>query len=147
MQFQISEELLRKTFKENEKTALCKIKCQEYNGQPTFWKTIKTYFSDKTSNSNRITFESVLTNEKDIVKTMNNFFIKITEDLNLKPHKDSSLTDINEITTNFHNHMSIKGINGECCKEIINLNLKKSSVNGSIPATVLKECRMCVYRS
>ena len=34
----------------------------------TFWKTIKTYFSDKRSNSNGITFDSVLTNEKDIVK-------------------------------------------------------------------------------
>ena len=113
----------------------------------TFWKTIKTYFSDKRSNSNRITFDSVLTNEKDIVKNDDNFFIKITKDLHLKPHKDSSLTDINEITTNFHNHISIKGINGGCCKEIINLNLKKFSANGSIPATVLKECRMCVHRS
>ena len=41
---QISEELLCKTFKENEKTALCKIKCQEYNGQPNFLENHKNIF-------------------------------------------------------------------------------------------------------
>ena len=101
----------------------------------TFWKTAKPYFSDKGSNSRPITS---LENES-------------------IPHKDSSLTDINGIT-NFDNHTSIKKIKEsfsnivsgdfnfqkvsreDVKKEIINLNVKKSSTNGSIPATILKQC-------
>ena len=77
----------------------------------TFWKTIKPYMSHKGSNFRRITLlenYSVLTDDKDIAKTMSKFFIKITKNLNLKPHKDSSLTDINGISSNFNNHISIK---------------------------------------
>ena len=64
----------------------------------TFWKTVNQNFSEKRSNPNQITLlenESVITNYKDNGKTMNIFFINITKKLNLKPHKDSSLTDIN----------------------------------------------------
>ena len=70
-------------------------------GNQTIWKTVKPYFSDKRSNSNRITLlkiNSVLTGRKNIVNIMNNCFINITKNLNLKPYKYSSLTDINEIT-------------------------------------------------
>ena len=73
----------------------------------TFWKTVKPYFNDKESNSKRITLlenNSILTDDKDIAKIMNNVFINITKDLNLKRYKDSSLTNINEITSNFDNH-------------------------------------------
>ena len=121
----------------------------------TFWKTVKPYFSDKGSNSRRITLlenDSILTDDRDIAKTMNNFFINITKNLNLKPYKDSSVTNINGITSNFDNHISIKKIKEsfpnivsgdfnfqeiareDVKKEIINLNVKKSSTNGSIPA-------------
>ena len=41
----------------------------------------------------------ILTDDKDIAKTMNNFFINTTKSLNFKPCKDSSLTDINETLT------------------------------------------------
>ena len=52
---------------------------------PTFWKTVKPYFSDKGSNSNRISlFENDPILTKDIAKIMNNFFIDITKSLNLK---------------------------------------------------------------
>ena len=54
--------------------------------------------------------DSVLTDDKNIAKTMNNFFTNITKNLNLKPYKDSSLTNINGTTPNFDNHLSIKKI-------------------------------------
>ena len=81
---------------------------------------------------------------------MNNFSVNIIKDLNLKPHKDSSLTNINGITSNSDNHMSIKKIKEsfpnivsgdfnfqevsreDVKKEIITLNVKKFSTNGSI---------------
>ena len=78
-----------------------------------YWKTTKPYFSNKGSNSKQITLlenESILTDDKDIAKTMNNFFINIIKNVNIKPYEDSSLTDINEITTNFDNHLSTKKI-------------------------------------
>ena len=49
---------------------------------------VKPYFSDKGSNSRRITLmenDSILTDDKHIAKTMNNFFVNITTNLNLKP--------------------------------------------------------------
>ena len=79
----------------------------------TFQKAVKPYFSDKGSNSRRITLlenDSILTDDKDIAKTMNNFFMNITKNLNLKPYKDSSLTNINEITSKFDSHNNIKTI-------------------------------------
>ena len=102
--------------------------------------------------------DSILTDDKDIAKTMNNFFINFTKNLNLEPCKESSLTNISGITSNFDNHVSIKKIKKsfpnivsddfnfqevareDVKKEIINLNVRKSSTNGSIPATILKQC-------
>ena len=94
--------------------------------------------------------DSILTDDKDIAKTMNIFFINTTQKLNLKPYKDASLTGINGITSNFDNRIRIKKIKGsfpsfqevsrEDVKKIINLNVKKSSTMGSIPATILKQC-------
>ena len=94
--------------------------------------------------------DSILTDDKDIAKTMKIFFINTTQKLNLKPYKDASLTGINGITSNFDNRIRIKKIKGsfpsfqevsrEDVKKIINLNVKKSSTRGSIPATILKQC-------
>ena len=57
----------------------------------TFWKTVKPYFSDKASNSRRkmtlLENDSILTDDKDIAKSMNNFFINITKKSDLKPYK------------------------------------------------------------
>ena len=57
----------------------------------TFWKTVKPYFSGKASNSRgKMTLlenDSILTDNKDIAKSMNNFFINITKKSDLKPYK------------------------------------------------------------
>ena len=113
----------------------------------TFWKTVKVYFSDKGSNSRQITLlenDTKLTDDKDTAKTMIFFFINITKNVNLKPYKDSSLTNIEGITSNFENQISIKKIKEsfsnivsgdfnfqevsreDVKKEIIILNLKKN---------------------
>ena len=41
---------------------------------------------------------------------MNNFFINVTKKLDLRPSKNSNLTDINVIISNFNNHVSIRKI-------------------------------------
>ena len=79
---------------------------------------------------------------------MNNFFINITKNVNLKPYKDSSITNINGITSKFDNHISVKKIKEsfpnivsgdfnfqevtreDVKKEIINLNVKNPQLMG-----------------
>ena len=59
----------------------------------TFWRTIKPYFNEKGSGSDKIALsrnESVLTNEKEIANTMNNYFINITKHLIVKHHTTSN---------------------------------------------------------
>ena len=62
--------------------------------------------------------ESVLTSEKEIAITMNNYFINITKHLHLEPHTASSIMDIEQITSAFNKHVSAKEIR-------IILNLQK----------------------
>ena len=125
---------------------------------------LKPYFSNKESNSNRITLvenDAIITNDRVNSKTMNKCFINTTKKLNLKPLKSSSDIDIDQITSVFKNHVSITKIQ-ECFAnieandfyfrqislkevklEILNLNINKSSTKGSIPATIFK--KMCRY--
>ena len=85
---------------------------------------------------------------------MNNYFINVTKTLNLKKQLGLGRSGVNE----FENHISIKMIhekypeilpesfkfqflsNNEVKKEIENLDTKKSSTYGSIPAAILKQC-------
>ena len=48
----------------------------------TFWKAVKPYFSDKGRRIILFKSDSILTDNKDIVKTMNNFLINITKKFN-----------------------------------------------------------------
>ena len=69
--------------------------------------------SNKRSNSNKITLvenDAFITNDKVISRTINKFFINTSKKLNLKPFKNSSDTDINQITSVFKNHVSIRKI-------------------------------------
>ena len=86
---------------------------------------------------------------------MNEFFINTTKKLNIKPFKNSSDTDINQITSVFENPVSIRKIQeclpnleesdfnfsqlplNEVKSEILNLNIETSSTKGSIPTTIL----------
>ena len=88
---------------------------------------------------------------------MNNYFINTTKSLNLEPYKCSYNMKLNEMISTFDNHISIKKINeyfldasntyfeftevsqDEVKKEVLHLNVKKSSTSSSIPATILKK--------
>ena len=131
----------------------CNYKTQR-NYCVSFLKKTKQYF--KNLNLNDITDELVLISEKEIANTINNYFTNITKHLNLKPHTASNTMDIEQITSAFNNHVSIKKIRGifpeassnyfeftkvteESVKnEVLKINTKKSATSGSIPATILK---------
>ena len=88
----------------------------DITGNKSFWKSVKPYFSNKGSSSNKITLvdnDAIITNDRVIFKTMNKFFINTTKKLNTKTFKNSSDTDINQITSVFENHVSFRKIQ-EC---------------------------------
>ena len=97
---------------------------------------------------------NIINDEKEISNMMNNYFINVTKTLNLKKQHGVGRSGVNEL----ENHINIKMIhekyseilpesfkfqflsNNEVKKEIENLDTKKSSTYGSIPATILKQC-------
>ena len=67
---------------------------------------------------------------------MNKFFINITKSLNLKAPMINTTVDIQSLTDSFHfKSVSLDDVK----KEVLNLNLKKSSTSGTIPVTILKQ--------
>ena len=89
---------------------------------------------------------------------MNNYFINITKNLDLKPSTVPNTSDLDEITKHFDDHISICNIKeayceilrednfifkmvsmGEIKKEVLKLNSKKCSTYGAIPASILKQ--------
>ena len=68
--------LYRKTKKHYYKN----LNLKNMNDGKAFWKNVKPYFSNKGSSSNKISLlenDSIITDEKTIAKTMNNYFVKI----------------------------------------------------------------------
>ena len=121
-----------------------------------FWKSVKPFFKNKGSNSSKITLveENNIRDEEETANIINYYFINVTKTLNLKKQLGVGRSGVNE----FENHISIKMIHekypeilpesfkfqfvskNEVKKEIENLDTKKSSTYGSIPATILKQC-------
>ena len=61
-----------------------------------FWKTLKSMLSNKFVNSAKITLvdnEKIITNDKEIVKVLKDFFSNITKNLNI-PHKSHTYSVI-----------------------------------------------------
>ena len=145
--------ILRKTKKEYFNS----LNIKQVSENKLFWKSVKPFFNDKGSNSSKITLveeNNFISDEEQIVNIMNNYFINVTKTLNLKKQVGLGRSGVNE----FENHISIKMIHekypeippesfkfqflshNEVKKEIENLDTKKSSTYGSIPAAILKQC-------
>ena len=149
--------LLRKTKRNYFKN----VKMQDITDNKKFWKTIQPYFSDKGYNQTKITIvekDSIITDEKKIATLMNNYFINITKNLDLKPSTISNTSAIDKIAKHFDDHISVCKIKeayseflqednfsfkmvsmGEVKKIVLELNSKKSSTYGAIPASILKQ--------
>ena len=127
------------------------------NDNKRFWKTIKPFFSDKGINSQKLILienDVILTKETDISKIMNNYFVNITECLELKHDVLNNFNvDLTEITETYKEHISIKKIHStinhtqfklnsvsqnDVSIVIKNLCNDKANLHGDIPAQVLK---------
>ena len=149
--------LLRKTKRNYFKN----VKMQDITDNKKFWKTIRPYFSDKGYYQTKITIvekDAIITDEKKIATLMNNYFINITKNLDLKPLTIFNTSDIDKITKHFDDHISVCKIKeayneslqeynfsfkmvsmDEVQKIVLKLNSKKSSMYGAIPASILKQ--------
>ena len=93
--------------------------------------------------------------KKKIATLMNNYFINITKNLDLKPSAVPNTSDIDEITKHFDDNISLCKIKeayreilrednfsfkmvsmGEINKIVSKLNSKKASIYGNIPASI-----------
>ena len=118
-----------------------------------FWKTIKPYFSNKGLNSNKIFLSEkgrLIKDPAAIATTMNDYFVNITETIGLKQFQFDHLSNLFEDHTsiiriksnldNVSDKFDFKKVHEEEVKrEIMNLNSKKATCHGAIPAKILKQ--------
>ena len=125
-----------------------------------FWKTIKPFFSNKGLNSNKLMLREkdvVVADEKALATLMNNYFVNITADLDLKRDSENfydTPASVYNIKKKFQDHQSVlkikKAFNvtdlfsfheiteDEIRKEISKLDGSKATPVGDIPAEMLK---------
>ena len=129
-----------------------------------FWRTVKPFFSEKHFGKRKIILvegENIISNDKEVAKTMNDFFSNIVENLEINRHQDELFTydcdknHISNIVLNYIDHPSIVKIretfnindrfhftpvNEEQTSENIkNLDKKKASTFKGIPSKILAE--------
>ena len=101
--------LLQKT----KKQIFQNIKIRNLKDKKKFWKTIKLHFVNKELNSNRPFLKEkgdIISNEKQLASVMNNFFIKITKDLELKEDNSSNANILEDVLKVFNSHPSVERI-------------------------------------
>ena len=117
-----------------------------------FWKKVKPFFSVNFSKKALVEKNSIVVDGNKIANIMNNYFINITKTLTqhlinakliqkslrtILASKKIRETSPENIPGSFHFEQVSSNI---VRKEIRNLNIKKSSTYGSIPASILKQC-------
>ena len=122
------------------------------------WKTIKPYFSNKGLNSKKLLLKekgNLVSAEKELATIMNNFYINIAKDLELKKDSKGKLNNLEDILKAYESRLSIekikKAINttekfsfhnlkdDEVQKIIMNLDGSKATPVGDIPTDMLKQ--------
>ena len=99
--------------------------------------------------------DNLVPDEKELATIMNNFFINITKDLELKKDSKGKLNNLKDILKAFESHPSIEKIkkvintteklsflnvkDGEVQKFIMNLDCSKANLVGDIPTDMLKQ--------
>ena len=98
---------------------LCKTKTEYFKNlnvkdlpdNRKFWKTIKPYFSNKGLNSIKLLLKkkgNLVSDEKELATIMNNFFINITKDLELKKDSKGKRNNLEDYVEAFESHRALK---------------------------------------
>ena len=137
-----------------------KLNIKDLTDNKKFWKTIKPFFSNKVLNSNKLMLREkdvVVADEKALATLMNNYFVNVTADLDLKRDSENfydTPASVYNIKKKFQDHQSVlkikKAFNvtdlfsfheiteDEIRKEISKLDGSKATPVGDIPAEMLK---------
>ena len=90
-----------------------KLNIKDLTDNKKFWKTIKPFFSNKGLNSNKLMLREkdvVVADEKALATLMNNYFVNITADLDLKQDSEKFFdtpASVYNIKKKFQDHQSI----------------------------------------
>ena len=128
-----------------------------------FWKTIKSHFSDKTGNSEKISLVDdniILSDDKVIAETFSDYFSNVISNLEipfnreLLSNTEGGKNPLEKATLAYRNHPSIQMIEGnykdqskfsfteiteeEISNEILSLNSAKASQQSDFPTNILK---------
>ena len=90
---------------------MCLITVKDVSDNRKFWKTIKPYFSYKGLNSNKLLLKekgNLVSDEKELATIMNNFFINITKDLELKKDSKGKCNNLEDYVEAFESHRALK---------------------------------------
>ena len=145
---------MSKSLKKDKKQYFAKLNVKDVADNKLFWKNVKPYFSDKGSNSTKITLvdkDIIIADEKQIANIMNEHFVRIRRKLSLKPSIFSkysnsdvffdhiSIIKIKEIYPEIvPNSLQLKPVTkDDIINEIQNHNVKKLSTFGCIPVIIL----------
>ena len=156
--------LLRKT----KKAYYSNLNVKDVVDNKKFWKTIKSFFSDKSNNFENISLienSNLLTNDFEIAETFNKYFQNLVPNLalqvpsNLLCQTPENGDEIVAAIYKYQNHPSIKTILQKCNfsfsfktvkellsltdieKEMKSLNTNKASHSSDIPTKILKQNR------
>ena len=150
--------LLRKT----KKAYYSNLNVKDIVDNRKFWKTVKSFFSDKSKNFENISLienGNLLTDDFEIEETFNKFFQNLVPNLDLKVpskllcHTPENGDKVLDVICKYQNHLSIKIILKkynfsfsfkalsltDIEKEMKSLNTNKASHSSDIPTKILKQ--------
>ena len=90
-----------------------KLNIKDLTDNKKFWKTIKPFFSNKGLNSNKLMLREkdvVVADEKALATLMNNYFVNVTADLDLKRDSENfydTPASVYNIKKKFQDHQSL----------------------------------------
>ena len=153
---------MRYFIKENQKTYYSILNVKDVVDHKKFWKTIKSFFSDKSSNFKNLSLienGNLLTDDFEITETFNKYFQNLVLNLDLKVPSNllcqtsENGAEILAAISKYQNHPSMITILKKCNfsfsfktvsltdieKEMKSLNTNKASHSSDIPTKMLKQ--------
>ena len=147
-----------------EKNYYSNLKEKNITDTKTFWKTVKSFLSDKTPSDEKITLiekDKIIKTDSKTANVLNTFFSTIISNLNIPEHQvpDPISNDVSDPALKsilkYKNHPSIKAIEKiaklnslfkfsnvekrEILHEIVNLDASKSCQDTDVPTIIIKE--------
>ena len=161
--FRKQRNLCVKLFRTEKRNFYKKLNISDITDNKKFWKTVKPVLSDKGRSNSKINLiedEKIISNDKEVAETLNNYFVTVTDSLGITENSEvissteGASDPIEKAQLKYSNHPSIKKIHTfvrnahpfkfqkvsleQVNNEIRRLNTKKATTFKNIPAKVLK---------